>query len=45
MEDDIQEIRNTNTKGAVCSSFLLFARHGRALTGESPEHAQIVGSV
>ena len=22
-----------------------FARHGRALTGESPEHAQIVGSV
>ena len=23
----------------------LFARHGRALTGESPEHAQIVGSV
>ena len=26
MEDDIQEIRNTNTKGAVCSSFL-FAVH------------------
>jgi len=25
--------------------FVLFARHGRALTGESPEHAQIVGSV
>ena len=23
----------------------LFARHGRALTGESPKHAQIVGSV
>ena len=23
----------------------LFARHGRALTGVSPEHAQIVGSV
>ena len=23
----------------------LFARHGRALTGASPEHAQIVGSV
>jgi len=23
----------------------LFARHGRALTGESPEHARIVGSV
>ena len=25
--------------------FSLFARHGRALTGVSPEHAQIVGSV
>ena len=25
--------------------FYLFARHGHALTGESPEHAQIVGSV
>ena len=25
--------------------FLEFARHGRALTGVSPEHAQIVGSV
>ncbi|RGE55495.1 polysaccharide deacetylase, partial [Eisenbergiella massiliensis] len=23
----------------------LFARHGRALTGVSPEHTQIVGSV
>ena len=23
----------------------LYARHGRALTGESPEHAQVVGSV
>ncbi len=28
----------------ICS-FFWFARHGRALTGESPEHAQIVGSV
>ena len=26
-------------------SFFMFARHGRALTGASPEHAQIVGSV
>ena len=25
--------------------FSLFARHGRALTGVSPEHAQIVGNV
>ena len=23
----------------------MFARHGRALTGASPKHAQIVGSV
>ena len=29
-------------KGAC---FFVFARHGRALTGASPEHAQIVGSV
>lgn len=26
-------------------AFSLFARHGRALTGVSPEHAQIVGNV
>ena len=25
--------------------FSLFAHHGRALTGVSPEHAQIVGNV
>ena len=25
--------------------FSLFARHGRALTGASPEHAQVVGNV
>ena len=25
--------------------FALFARHGRALTGVSPEHAQVVGNV
>ena len=34
--------------GAGCYAqhhFSLFARHGRALTGVSPEHAQIVGSV
>ena len=24
---------------------ILFAQHGQTLTGESPEHAQIVGSV
>ena len=27
------------------ASFSLFARHGRALTGVSPEHAQVVGNV
>ena len=33
-------------KGEVAiATFSLFARHGRALTGVSPEHAQIVGSV
>ena len=26
-------------------TFFRFARHGHALTGASPEHAQIVGSV
>ena len=30
---------------ALSSHFFEFARHGRALTGVSPEHAQIVGSV
>lgn len=28
-----------------CALVFMFARHGRALTGASPEHAQIVGSV
>ena len=34
-------------KGVIqkCMAFFMFARHGRTLTGESPEHAQIVGSV
>ena len=30
---------------SVKALLFLFARHGRALTGVSPEHAQIVGSV
>ena len=25
--------------------FFMYARHGRALTGVSPEHAQVVGNV
>ena len=32
-------------KEALWGLLFLFARHGRALTGVSPEHAQIVGSV
>ena len=31
--------------GLSKAAFFEFARHGRALTGGSPEHAQIVGSV
>ncbi len=27
------------------SSFFVFARHGRALAGASPEHARVVGNV
>lgn len=34
-------------KEAAChkAASFQFARHGRALTGESPEHAQVVGNV
>ena len=32
-------------KSPYLRAFSLFARHGRALTGVSPEHAQIVGNV
>ena len=31
--------------GAIMSRFFQFARHGRALMGASPEHAQVVGNV
>ena len=31
---------------SVClAAHVSFARHGRALAGESPEHAQVVGNV
>ena len=38
------------TMTALCAALILmggfsFARHGRALAGESPEHAQVVGNV
>ena len=40
------QISNVKKKTSELSLvFFRFARHGRALTGESPEHAQIVGSV
>ncbi len=35
----------TNGGKALDRAFSLFARHGRALTGVSPEHAQVVGNV
>ena len=45
-EDAVKtEYRMATKKDPVAGSFFVFARHGRALTGASPEHAQIVGSV
>ena len=29
----------------LLAAHVSFARHGRALAGESPEHAQVVGNV
>jgi hypothetical protein len=39
--------RNSSYSIAVVrpAAHVSFARHGRALTGESPEHTQVVGSV
>ena len=31
--------------GYIVTIFFMFARHGRALTGVSPEHARVVGNV
>ena len=39
------QVYRTESKELEGALFPLFARHGRALTGVSPEHAQIVGSV
>ena len=41
----IKNIIHKLPKTNLVSVFFTFARHGRALTGASPEHAQIVGSV
>ena len=38
-------IKNKDDIGISSVIFSLFARHGRALTGVSPEHAQVVGNV
>ena len=38
-------MRDKERGEAIASPFSRYARHGRALTGESPEHAQVVGSV
>ena len=35
----------TTWQSSSIGCFFVFARHGRALTGESPEHAQVVGNV
>ena len=40
-----KETKRGEGTGIPACSVSLFARHGRALTGVSPEHAQIVGSV
>ena len=39
-----QIVKNKECIIVICSLFL-FAQHGQTLTGVSPEHAQIVGSV
>jgi hypothetical protein len=39
-----REKRSPVIEGKI-TGFSLFARHGRALTGVSPEHAQVVGNV
>ena len=41
----IKSIMIMKEKGCAAAIFSLFARHGRALTGVSPEHAQVVGNV
>ena len=38
-------LREAPYETTILFPFFEFARHGRALTGVSPEHAQIVGSV
>ena len=40
--------KNILTRAILCvrlAAHVSFARHGRALAGESPEHAQVVGNV
>ena len=46
-ENDIKNkyMKYIEKVSATYGDFYWFARHGRVLTGVSPEHAQIVGSV
>ena len=41
----ISKEENSGVRDFYLTPVFWFARHGRALTGESPEHTQIVGSV
>lgn len=53
----VESIRKPDSEGRIIrnggtpffmvrlAAHVSFARHGRALTGESPEHAQVVGNV
>ena len=36
---------NAESRGYEPALISLFARHGRAVTGVSPEHAQVVGKM
>ena len=42
---EISRLKKHQFRVNAGSGVFMFARHGRTLTGESPEHAQIVGSV
>ena len=39
------ELRESTFLRVRLAAHVSFARHGRALAGESPEHAQVVGNV
>jgi len=43
--DSVLLARNPFFSVVRLAAHVSFARHGRALAGESPEHAQVVGNV